>query len=249
MKLDIKRKLWRCSHDSCRTQVSMMKKTFFEASKVSVNKILQLCYLYLLGTPVNGLVEATSLSSRTITSWLKYTRQILGDFVDFNDTMIGGEGVIVEIDETKLGKRKYHRGHRVDGVWVVAGIERTPEKKCFAIEVEARDAPTMHRIISSYVRPGSIIHTDMWKAYKKPCEELGLIHFTVNHSVTFKDPITCVHTNTIEGLNNGLKYQIKARNRTRNSIRHHLLYFIWRRLNKKTKWLSFLEAIKNTIYI
>ena len=37
---------------------------------------------------------------------------------------IGGEGKIVEIDESKFGKRKFHRGRRVDGVWVFGGVER-----------------------------------------------------------------------------------------------------------------------------
>jgi hypothetical protein len=32
---------------------------------------------------------------------------------------------IVEVDESKFGKRKYHRGHRVEGVWVIGGVERT----------------------------------------------------------------------------------------------------------------------------
>jgi hypothetical protein len=35
--------------------------------------------------------------------------------------------MIVEIDESKLGKRKYHRGHRVEVVWVLRMVERTPE--------------------------------------------------------------------------------------------------------------------------
>ncbi|KAF0986560.1 hypothetical protein HZS_2063 [Henneguya salminicola] len=38
----------------------------FEGCKVPINKILQLCYLYLLGKPVNGLIEATGLSSATV---------------------------------------------------------------------------------------------------------------------------------------------------------------------------------------
>ena len=43
--------------------------------------------------------------------------------------VIGGEGIMVEIDESKLGRRKYNRGHRVDGILVVGGIEKTPEKR------------------------------------------------------------------------------------------------------------------------
>ena len=42
--------------------------------------------------------------------------------------MIGGEGIIVEIDESKFGKRKYHRGRIIDGVWVVGG-QKELEKK------------------------------------------------------------------------------------------------------------------------
>ena len=37
---------------------------------------------------------------------------------------IGGNNAIVEIDESKFGKRKYNRGHRVEGVWVVGAVER-----------------------------------------------------------------------------------------------------------------------------
>ena len=39
------------------------------------------------------------------------------------DDKIGGKGQIVEIDESKFGKRKYHRGHHVDGSWVSFKIQ------------------------------------------------------------------------------------------------------------------------------
>jgi hypothetical protein len=36
---------------------------------------------------------------------------------------IGGPGIIIEVDESKFGRRKYNRGHRVEGVWVMGGVE------------------------------------------------------------------------------------------------------------------------------
>lgn len=36
---------------------------------------------------------------------------------------LGGPGKTVQIDESKIGKRKYHRGHHVEGQWVFGGIE------------------------------------------------------------------------------------------------------------------------------
>jgi hypothetical protein len=38
--------------------------------------------------------------------------------------MLGGEGMIVEVYETKFGKLKFHRGRRVDGFWVFGIVER-----------------------------------------------------------------------------------------------------------------------------
>ncbi|KAG8227915.1 hypothetical protein J437_LFUL011843 [Ladona fulva] len=41
--------------------------------------------------------------------------------------MLGGEGKVVEIDESKFGKRKFNRGRLVEGKWVFGGIERGTE--------------------------------------------------------------------------------------------------------------------------
>lgn len=37
-----------------------------------------------------------------------------------------GQNVIVEIDESKFGQRKYNRGHRIEGIWIVEDVEQIP---------------------------------------------------------------------------------------------------------------------------
>lgn len=46
--------------------------------------------------------------------------QILGDYNE------DGSRIELQIDESKFGKRKYNRGHHVDGVWVIGEGEKTP---------------------------------------------------------------------------------------------------------------------------
>jgi len=74
-------------------------------------------------------------------------QSLTGPILDLADAPIGGEGIIVEIDESKLGKRKYNRGHRVKGIWVVGGVEITPERCMFAVIVQDRSADTLRAII------------------------------------------------------------------------------------------------------
>ena len=44
---------------------------------------------------------------------------------------IGGDGIIVEIDEAKFGRRKYNRGRLITGQWLFGGIERRTKKCSF----------------------------------------------------------------------------------------------------------------------
>ena len=78
---------------------------------------------------------------------------------------IGGEGVEVEIDESKFGKRKYHKGHRVEGQWVFGGREKKDKSKIFMVPVANCKKVTLLEIIKRWIKPGSIIRSDCWKAY------------------------------------------------------------------------------------
>ena len=203
-----------------------------------------IAYFWLGRVPVTTIVEFTGHSSRTITSYVKNLRELTSCLSENVSQKIGGPGIVVEIDESKFGKRKYNRGHRVEGVWVVGGVELTPERRVFLLPVEDRSRETLHSIIEEYVEPGSVIHTDLWRGYQGINETIEVEHRTVNHSEHFKDPESGVHTNTIEGTWNGIKHNIKPRNRNAEQIDDHLLEFIWRRINEKDRWQGLLKQLK-----
>ena len=67
-------------------------------------------------------------SEHTTVDWYNFAREVCVEILEKHSTKIGGPGKTVEIDESKFGKRKYHRGRRVDGVWVFGGIERESKR-------------------------------------------------------------------------------------------------------------------------
>jgi len=51
--------------------------------------------------------------------------QLMNQWLINKQPQIGGNGLIVEIDEAKFGRRKYNRGRLITGQWLLGGIERT----------------------------------------------------------------------------------------------------------------------------
>ena len=119
----------------------------------------------------------------------------------FSDELIGGPGCIVEIDESKIRKRKYNRGRMVEGTWIFGMIDVTNNKVgSFRLEICAdnkRDADILISLIKKQVAPGTTIRSDCWKAYNRLHAHCYL-HETVNHSENFVDPESGAHTQTIE---------------------------------------------------
>ena len=61
------------------------------------------------------------LTNKTVIEWSTFLRECCVSTIIDASEAIGGNGVEVEIDESKFGKRKYHRSHRVEGQWVFGG--------------------------------------------------------------------------------------------------------------------------------
>ena len=78
----------------------------------------------------------TGHSKPIITKFYQHYRNLIAATLDEEDTQIGGQGIEVEIDESKIAKRKYNRGHRINGAWVIGGVEKTEARKVFLVEID-----------------------------------------------------------------------------------------------------------------
>lgn len=98
---------------------------------------------------------------------------------------LGGPGHVIEIDEMKMGRRKYERGRVVEGSWILGMIDiQTNEIRLEICPDNRRDQNTLLNLIQKHVRPDSTIFTDCWKGYNNLSEN-GFEHWCVNHKIQF----------------------------------------------------------------
>jgi transposase-like protein len=246
MSRSIDRWKFSCWSRSCRLEKSVYSHTFFAGTKLTANQILLLGKLWLDKASIDTAISFTGHSGHTVGGFWRHFRQLVSSTLETEDDIIGGREVVVQIDETKLGRRKYNRGHRVEGVWVVVGVELTESRKVFIVPVEKRDAQTLREVIKAHVLPHSRIQTDLWKGYEWLEQDPDYTHQTVNHSIEFKNSETGVHTNIVEGTNGAIKRRISVRNRVRVGIEGHLDEFVWRRKHEKEAlWECFISALRD----
>jgi hypothetical protein len=190
---------WRCTGKNHRVRLSIRKDSFFTKSHLPIRNILRIVYYWSWDTPLQVIEHEIPVGRKAGVDWLNFIREECGTHLLNHPAVIGGPGKTVTIDETKYFHRKYHRGRYRDGQWVFGGIDVDDPTKCFLVSVPNRERATLEPIIQQYVLPGTMIWSDEWPSYRN-LSALGYVHHTVNHSQNFICPITCVHTNHIEGM-------------------------------------------------
>ena len=171
---------------------SLVAGSWFDRQKLSQKTICRFCSLWLIEPhPRTLLIERElSVSRRTVVDWSNFCREVCVFWLETRSELLGGNGVVVEIDEAKIGHRKYNRGRWIDGFWVFGGFERG-SGRTFLVPVPSRDSQTLLSVIKQWIRPGTTIMSDCWRAYDCLSSE-GFVHQTVNHSQNFVDPVSGV---------------------------------------------------------
>ena len=195
---------------TCQLTVNVLANTYLDGVR-PIRKFLATLEGWCDGDKVASIRAKTGIAK---TTWFNY-RNVIDNVVEAtlkraredNSLMLGGPGVIVEVDECHLHKRKFNRGAALatEAVWAVGLIERRndgPRRSAFMITVR-RNADVLIPFIQANVLPGSILISDEWKGYTDVLER-DYTRFTINHSVQFGrtiligDTVVLINTNHIE---------------------------------------------------
>lgn len=182
----------------CKSKISALHDTWFNNIHNSVQNICRFVGYHLMLKPPRQefLQNELEISSATAVDWASFCRELCTLWSEKHSVAIGGENEIVEVDEAKIGKRKFNKGRLVTGQWIFGGIERST-KRIFIIPVPNRTSATLLTVIQNWIKPGTTIISDCWKAYDCLNKE-GFKHLRVNHKMNFVDPETNAHTQNIE---------------------------------------------------
>ena len=141
---------WECrkraNNKRHKSTVSIRKGSWFEQSNLTLEEIIKFTYWWSEGLTQEQIKKQLHINPNTAVDWDMFCRETCEVTIQRNSEKLGGDGKVVQIDESKVGKRKYHRGHRVEGQWVFGGIEED-SRRCFLVAVEDQSEATLLPII------------------------------------------------------------------------------------------------------
>lgn len=194
-------------------------------------------------TSIDFCQRELDMWNQAVVDWNNYMREVCAWRMVQNAVVVVGPGTTVEIDESLFTRRKNNAGRVLPQQWMFGGICRET-KECFVVNVPDRSAATLMPLIHQWIRPGTTIISDSWRAYNG-IQTAGFAHQTVNHNYNFVDPATGAHTQTVERMWRSVKFRNKKQSgTTRDFMESYLAEYMWRsRLNGRDPFTVILQDI------
>jgi transposase-like protein len=203
---------YQCNESGCRKQFTVTVGTLFERSHIPLNKWLLAAFLLCAskkGISAHQMHRMIGVSYKSTWFMMHRLREAMrdGKFT----APLGGEGKVVEADETFVGGKEKNRHRskrakkRLGGSWgketVFSLVERGGSVK--SMHVTSVTAATLRPILVAQVDRKSVLMTDDAGQYRYMGREF-LRHESVNHGI--EEYVRGeAHTNTIEGYFSILK--------------------------------------------
>lgn len=199
---------------SCRKPFTVKIGTIFEASHIKMHVWLQAMFLLCSSKKGISSHQLSRVLGITLKSAWFLSHRIREAMADKNPGPMGGEGTVVEADETYFGPRQYRRDPKT-GEWkgvqgpggkakVISLVERGGKVR--SLKVEKMSAELVSKIVRENVKPGGTLMTDESGLYKN-IGSWAVGHFKRHKSVMHSadefvryDADMVAHTNPIEGF-------------------------------------------------
>ncbi|KAI4293235.1 hypothetical protein PAPHI01_2509 [Pancytospora philotis] len=135
----------RCTKKLCNQSCSLWRDTVLEETRIPREQALGVLSLWMDNAPTKLICKLVDMERKAVYRLLKKVSRIAVPRYYEQVEQIGGPGVTVEVDESKFGRRKYNRGHRVEGTWVLGATEKTSRRRIIMIPIET--VPKKHCLV------------------------------------------------------------------------------------------------------
>ena len=111
--------VWQCCKQigkkTHRVEKSIREDSWFEKSNFSIEEVIKFTYWWCQELDQCQIKQQLGPGSHSAVDWNMFCRELCVVPLFERREKLGGPGKVVQIDESKIGKRKYHRGHIVEG--------------------------------------------------------------------------------------------------------------------------------------
>lgn len=203
--------LWRCG--DCKKQFTVKVGTVFEHMRLPLHKVLQAVYLVTsskTGISAHQLHRTLEITYKSAWFLLHRIREAMRD--DSDIAPMGGNGGVVEVDETFIGKLKGVEKRRAlhHKMKVLALVDRD-SGKARTMVIDNVKAETLMPLVLANVAREARVMTDEHSGYRD-ASKFFAAHGTTSHGkgeyVNLED--RTIHSNTVEGYFNIFKRGMKG---------------------------------------
>ena len=200
--------VYQCNEPECREQFTVTVKTVFERSKIPLTKWLFALFLMVSakkGVSAHQMHRMIGVSYKSTWFMMHRLREAMRDG---SLAPMGGDGMIVEIDETFIGRKAdVPVGGAAHKHVVLTLVERGGSARSF--HVDSTSVADIIPIVNANLYRETAVMTDTASHYRKTLKGRFESHQMVNHKR--KEYVRGeVHTNTVEGYYSIFKRGMKG---------------------------------------
>ena len=173
--------------------------------RLTINQRRRLIECFVMEVTARSAADVLEIHPNTAALFYRKLREIIADKIA-DETPFDGE---IEMDESYFGgHRKGKRGRGAAGKVPVFGLLKRGGKVYTAVVPDTKGA-TLNAIITSKIKPDSIVYTDSYQSYNV-LDVSEFKHYRINHSELFADKHN--HINGIENFWNQAKRVMRKYN-------------------------------------